>query len=67
MRIQLIKIGLWFHTAIMTLAGLGLFLFPKTFGPVWPWAMPPALGAWFFLGRALRRRNRVLGVGAKAP
>jgi len=41
MRIQLIKIGLWLHTTLTVLAGISLFLFPKTFGPLWPWALPP--------------------------
>ncbi len=41
MRRQMIKVVLWFHTTIMTLAGLSLFIFPKTFGIFWPWALPP--------------------------
>ena len=41
MRIKLVRIGLWLHTILTTLAGLSLFLFPKTFDPLWPWALPP--------------------------
>jgi hypothetical protein len=41
MRIQLIKIGLWLHTSIVTLAGISLFLYPNKFSPLWPWALPP--------------------------
>jgi len=55
MRVNLIRTGLWLHTSIMTLAGLGFFLAPKTFAAFWPWALPPLAARFMgslFLGGA---------------
>lgn len=41
MRNTLVRSVLWLHTLVASLAGLGLYLFPKTFGPLWPWTLPP--------------------------
>jgi len=65
MRIQLIKIGLWLHTAFTILAGLSLFLFPKTFGPLWPWALPPLASR--FMGSLLIGGGICTALAALAP
>ena len=70
MRNLLIKIGLWFHTVIMTLAGLCLFLFPQAFGPLWPWMLPPLAArfmASLFLGGAVCTALAALAPGRIAP
>jgi hypothetical protein len=41
MRPLLVKAALWAHTVATVLAGLCLYWLPQTFGPVWPWALPP--------------------------
>ena len=41
MRNRLVKIGLWLHTVLTILAGSSFLLFPQTFGPLWPWVLPP--------------------------
>jgi hypothetical protein len=65
MKIQLVKTGLWLHTAIVTLAGAGLFLFPTTFGPVWPWALPPLAAR--FMGSLLVGGGVCTALAALAP
>ena len=46
MKIRLVKVGLWLHTIVTISTGLGLYVLPQTFGPLWPWALP-ALAARF--------------------
>lgn len=55
MKNQVVKSGLWLHTLIAALAGFCLYLFPKTFSSLWPWALPPLAARFMgslFLGGA---------------
>jgi hypothetical protein len=65
MRIKLVKIGLWIHTVLTFLAGSGLFLFPQTFGPLWPWALPPLASR--FMGSLLVGGAVCTALAALAP
>ena len=65
MRIRLVKIGLWLHTILTILAGSGLFLFPQTFGPIWPWALPPLASR--FMGSLLVGGGVCTALAALAP
>jgi len=65
MKLRLIKIGLWLHTTIVTLAGLSLFLYPKTFGPVWPWTLPPLAAR--FMGSLLMGGGVCAALAALSP
>lgn len=65
MRIKLVKIGLWLHTILTILAGSGLFFFPQTFGPIWPWALPPLAAR--FMGSLLVGGGVCTALAALAP
>ena len=65
MRIQLIKVGLWLHTIITTLAGASLFLWPQIFGPIWPWTLPPLAAR--FMGSLLVGGGVCTALAALAP
>ncbi len=65
MKIRLVKIGLWLHTVLTILAGSGLFLFPETFGPIWPWALPPLASR--FMGSLLIGGGVCTALTALAP
>src|SRR5258706_4994655 len=65
MKVQQIKTGLWFHTLITILIGFSLFLFPKIFGPLWPWALPPLAAR--FMGSLLIGGGVCTALAALAP
>ena len=65
MKVQRIKIGLWLHTFITIFAGISLFLFPKTFGLLWPWALPPLAAR--FMGSLLIGGAVCTALAALAP
>jgi len=65
MKVRLIKLGLWLHTIITTLAGLCLFLYPKTFGTYWPWTLPPLAAR--FMGSLLIGGGVCTALAALAP
>jgi hypothetical protein len=65
MRDQRIKAALWLHTAITITAGMSLFLLPKTFGPLWPWALPPLAAR--FMGSLLIGGGVCTAMAALAP
>jgi len=64
-RSKLVKTGLWLHTVLTILAGLGLFFFPQTFGPMWPWALPPLAAR--FMGSLLVGGGVCTALAALAP
>jgi hypothetical protein len=65
MRIRLVKIGLWLHTFLTILAGAGFFLFPQTFGSMWPWVLPPLAAR--FMGSLLIGGGVCTALTALAP
>ena len=65
MRIQWIKIGLWLHSLLVSLAGLCLFIFPAAFGSAWPWALPPLAAR--FMGSLLLGGAVCTALAALAP
>ena len=65
MKVQRIKIGLWLHTFITIFAGISLFLFTKTFGLLWPWALPPLAAR--FMGSLLIGGAVCTALAALAP
>ena len=65
MKVRLIRIGLLLHTLITSMAGSGLFLFPQTFGLLWPWALPPLAAR--FMGSLLIGGSVCTALAALAP
>jgi len=72
---NLVRGGFFFLAAFGLVFGLGLFFFPNSFMPLWPWPVPPlasrAVGTWmatFGVAAATlaRDNDRTGGVGALA-
>lgn len=53
------------HSLITIVAGSGFFLFPKTFGSIWPWVLPPLAAR--FMGSLLIGGGVCTALAAFAP